>query len=71
MAVTTHAPNTSLIGEINSLICPVNSLFRMTPYRAVVPANEEFREQRSGVEGLKSANSLYFSLFAGIPAEKG
>ena len=49
----------------NSLICLVNSLFRMTLQRAVVPQNEQFREKKSGFDGLKSANSLYFSLLAG------
>jgi hypothetical protein len=36
-----------------------------------VPRNEQFREKKSGFEGLKSANSLYFSLLAGNSGGEG
>jgi hypothetical protein len=36
-----------------------------------VPANEQFRERECGFEGLKSANSLYFSLLAGNSGGEG
>jgi hypothetical protein len=63
--------NSSLIRELNSLIPPVNSLFRFRPVEVVLLPNVQLRRKPCGFAGQNCANSLLFSLLAGNLPEKG